>query len=42
MNALVARGMVVKQAGSHRRSISLVLSSEGKAAADRTREWPGF
>lgn len=42
MNALVAKGLVVKQAGADKRSISLVLSPEGEAAADQTREWPGF
>ena len=42
MNALVAKGLVVKQGGADRRSISLVLSPEGQAAADQTREWPTF
>lgn len=42
MNALVAKGLVIKHAGSDRRSISLVLSPEGETAADRTREWPEF
>ncbi|MBA4228557.1 MAG: MarR family transcriptional regulator [Hyphomonas sp.] len=42
INALVTKGLVVKQAGADRRSISLALSLEGEAAADRTREWPEF
>jgi len=42
MNSLVAKGLVVKEPGPDRRSINLVLSPEGEAAADRTREWPIF
>lgn len=42
MNALVAKGLVAKAPGPDRRSISLVLTSDGEAAADRSREWPEF
>ncbi|MBL8657629.1 MAG: winged helix-turn-helix transcriptional regulator [Altererythrobacter sp.] len=42
MNALVAKGLVIKKAGPDRRSINLILSPEGETAADRTREWPDF
>lgn len=42
MNSLVAKGLVAKKPGPDRRSISLVLTPEGHATADRTREWPDF
>lgn len=42
VNALVSKGLVVKRAGSDRRSISIALSPEGEAMADRTRDWPDF
>lgn len=42
MNALVAKGLAAKEPGANRRSISLVLTPQGEALADRTREWPGF
>jgi DNA-binding MarR family transcriptional regulator len=42
VNALVAKGLVAKQPGPDRRSINLVLTPEGEASADRTREWPDF
>lgn len=42
MNSLVAKGLVAKMPGADLRSISLVLTADGEAAADRTREWPGF
>ena len=42
MNALVAKGLAAKQAGSDKRSINLVLTPAGEAIADQTREWPAF
>ena len=42
MNALVLKGLITKMPGPDRRSINLVLTQEGAAAADRTRDWPDF
>jgi DNA-binding MarR family transcriptional regulator len=42
MNALVAKGLAEKQAGSDKRSVNLVLTPSGEAIADQTREWPAF
>lgn len=42
MNSLVAKGLATKAPGLDKRSINLVLTPEGEAVADRTREWPGF
>lgn len=42
VTALAAKGLVSKLPGPDRRSINLVLTPEGDAAAERTRDWPDF
>lgn len=42
MNTLVTKGLAAKTPGLDKRSISLVLTPEGEALADQTREWPDF
>jgi DNA-binding MarR family transcriptional regulator len=42
MNALVAKGLVLKAPGAKPRSISLRLTPTGEALADATRDWPAF
>lgn len=42
VNSLVAKGLVVKEPGSDRRSIGLRITPAGEALAGRTAEWPDF
>lgn len=42
MNALAAKGLVLKAPGAKPRSISLRLTPAGEALADATQDWPAF
>ncbi|WP_219602226.1 MarR family winged helix-turn-helix transcriptional regulator [Nonomuraea indica] len=42
VSALVHKGLVVKEPGSDKRSITLRLTESGASMADRTSAWPDF
>jgi DNA-binding MarR family transcriptional regulator len=42
VNALVSKGLVLKDAGADKRSVTLKLTGAGEELAERTAEWPDF
>lgn len=42
VGTLVTKGLVVKEPGANKRSVTLRLTEAGEAVADRASEWPGF
>jgi DNA-binding MarR family transcriptional regulator len=42
VSTLVHKGLVVKEAGANKRSVTLRLTEAGESMADRAGEWPDF